>query len=285
MSAPLESQAIALLEKRPLLRRLLLIVAVIGIAKGAYDTLSGAVEPLIAPIKRLLPISPTDVEAERFYCAVRIPRLIWSVNTFTQDRLNAKIAPNALARQTLIIFNRDISTCHRLLGFSNTPLKEVSNVPEQLAQALSSAFDEILQNHAAFKGFIANADRPVAKVLALSEQIELLHNSLTDSCTPGKGNCVDALREHELQMVKDIEFAQRQVEETFPYKLVPPRLNTGDRFQLRDSVLCYRIELDNIVGPAKPEKIEVKEAAVQDGLGLSVQQIKIPIPLLKCPSR
>jgi len=282
MPTPFESRAIEILDRKPLLRWTLIVVALIGVTKGAYDTLSEIVKPLIDPIKRYLPLTPTDAEADRFTCAVKIPRLIRQIDIFALRRIDPRGSPDDLARQHFVNFRRDILYCHRTLGFASNPPKDISYSKEQRAESISIAFDDLLQTHAAFKGYISAVDRPAAKLLALSEQVESLHYSLQAKCNSVSiGRCADELEPDMLQLLENIRFAHRQVATTYPYRFFGYSLKDGDRFQLRDSVLCYRMELIRKMGPLQPERVLVsKTSEVKDS---SRELTQIEVPMLNCP--
>ena len=248
-----EKRAIAFIEKRPALRTTLMLTALLGIAKGAFDVVIPIAGTAMAPIMKFLPLSPERVQAEQFSCALfRIPAAVaWVEVVALTPETEAKLDVSLI--KLIRSVQQDAFTCYELLGFTNRLTYTYATASSDRNAVFSELAQKLPASYAALRGHLIANNLPTARLLALGTELKRLEADLR-FCTLSK--CNEDVTDEIRQQIANVEHAHEQASKEFPYRFPPLKLNEKSAPPLLSSVSCWKQAIWKVLSLPTPRIIE-----------------------------
>lgn len=253
MGNPIEARAYAIIERRPLLRRLLLFTALVGIAKGAIDVFVPAVQIIAKPVVKLLPIKPSKVESDTFSCALWLPSAVLFFESISIDPKHVTTYGNDY-NSWLAERQRNIQVCYEILDFQNrmTYASTYGNSDDR-ARLIGETRQNVLNTYSALVGHLTAKKPEVAGILDLADKLARLDDALRVCKIQGcKGGLNQAVR----QRASDTEHAYRQAKDIYPYRMPTLNMAEGNGQALRREVVCWRENFRAALGLKSPTQVD-----------------------------
>lgn len=273
---PIDKRLYKYVEGKPFLRTTLLVIAAIGISKGAVDVALPILTKVGTPLLKLLPIKPEDADAKKYECAFSIHRRVAAA----QDALS--YSPKSgeemkLHLEHVVREQQEIDACYELFGFSNRVAYAYSSgASAEDPRIRAETREKLMSSYSAFRGRLDSISLPASRFLELGKDLNRLERDLR-ACW--KDNCPNGLPHAVLQQAANVEHSRDQAAKAYPYRFPALRLDTASAKSLRFSAGCFKREVWAAIGLSRPKVVPQPPDESVETSGETITLVIVPCPV------